>query len=108
MENGIGNYQVCFFKAADNTVLYGKMFDTVEPALDYAHSLKGKWLMFKLAGTTDTAYAWRLLPYGSYKSYKQALLLDSLKWVFYIAIAAGLIYIGSKFFKGGAPVLPKY
>lgn len=105
MVNGeVGNYKIAYLKGKPD-VLYSKMFDSVEAALDYGHKLTGRWLMFQRIGHEKQDYAWKLLPYGAYSSFKMGVRAEQAKWVIISALVLIAFYLTSKFlFKTSAKI----
>jgi hypothetical protein len=98
MVNGeIGSYKITYIKGKPD-VLYSKMFDGIDAALDYGHKLPGRWLLFKKAGQDKQDYAWKLLPYGAASSFTLAIRADQARWVILIAITIIGFYLFGKFF----------
>lgn len=94
----IGDYKVTYVKS-DSSIIYAKMFDAIEPALDFAHKLPNRWILAKRAGQSGPDYAWKVLPYGAYKSYRVLASVDSARYLiigFALVIA---VFLLTKLFK---------
>lgn len=93
----VADYKVAYIKD-NSSVMYAKMFDKIEPALDFAHKLPGRWLLMKRVGQDGADYAWKILPYGASSSYRTCIKLDAARYlIFGIAIIA-IIYFAAKLF----------
>lgn len=99
IQGQIGTYKIDYLKPTEGEIVYTRMFDKIEAALDFGHELKGKWLVFQKDGMSDTDYSWKLLPYGAYKSFNRAILIDSMWWVIIGIAAFVLVWWIMKFFK---------
>jgi hypothetical protein len=103
MVNGeVGNYKIAYIKEND-TVLYSKMFDTIDQAMNFGHSLKTRWLIMKRIGQDGEDYAWKILPYGASSAYRIGLKIDHVRYVLIAIFIFIAIYWMSKLFKGAAP-----
>ncbi len=98
VQGEIGTYKVAYLKAGEAGVLYSKMFDKIEPALDFAHKAKSRWLLFQRSGSDSENYAWKILPYGAYKSYDNLIWVDSIRYVFIVAGLILAVWLISKMF----------
>ena len=105
MEKGeVGIYKVAYYKSGKPEILFSKMFDGIDAALDYGHKLPSRWVVFKKAGQDGTDYAWKLLPYGAASSFKLGVRMDQARWVILICILLIAFYLfGKVFFKSAPP-----
>lgn len=95
----VGTYKVAYLKPSESGVLYSRMFDKIEAALDFGHALKGRWMLFQKDGMNEADYSWKLLPYGDHKAYSRAMFIDSIWWaVLAIAVFIAVWWV-MKFFK---------
>lgn len=99
IQGQVGTYKIVYLKPSESSVVYSRMFDKVETALDFGHALKGKWVLTQKEGMNGVDYSWKLLPYGDHKSYKRAMLIDSMWWMLMIVTAFILVWWVMKFFK---------
>ena len=72
----LGTLKLTWINPNDFTILESQMYDSdeLEKALREAES-KPDWMLFQLMSTKDDGYQWKLLPYGTYKSF-----VRSMKW----------------------------
>lgn len=106
IQGNIGPYKISYLKDK-STVLYSRMFDKIEVALDFAHKLTGRWLLFQKIGHDGDDYAWKLLPYGAYQSYKIGVKIDHARFVVAILLTFVVIYFARQLFSL-KPKLPVY
>lgn len=106
IQGNIGPYKVSYLKDK-SSVLYSKMFDKIEVALDFAHKLTGRWLLFQKIGHDGDDYAWKLLPYGAHASYKIGVSMDKIKVIIVVLLALVVIYFAKNIFSL-KPKLPIY
>lgn len=100
----VGTYKIAYLKDNIN-ILYSRMFDSIEPALDFGHKTPGRWLLFQKVGHDGVDYAWKMLPYGSHSSYRLGIKVDSAKWVIAIVLTLIAFYLfGKYFFKSPAKI----
>jgi hypothetical protein len=106
VQGNVGTYKVAYVK--DKThILYSRMFDKIEAALDFAHKLPNRWLLFQKIGHDGDDYAWKLLPYGAYKSYKAGIKLDSMRVLLGIMAFIAVVYLAKKIFSA-KPKMPVF
>jgi hypothetical protein len=106
VQGNIGPYKVAYVKDKTN-ILYARMFDKIEVALDFAHKLPGRWLLFQKIGHDNDDYAWKLLPYGAYKSYKAGIKLENMRVLLVIMAFIAVVYMAKKIFSL-KPKMPVY
>ncbi len=106
VKGDVGPYQVVYLKNK-TLMVYGKMFDTIELALNFAHKSTDRWLILQKDGHDGVDYAWKVLPYGAYDSYRTLVKLDYMRYVL-IAVIFMVIVWAIFFRKKGAPVMPKF
>jgi hypothetical protein len=94
IQGNVGPYKITYLKADQKDILYSRMFDKIEVALDYAHSLKGSWLLFKKAGQKDDDYAWKLLPYGDYRYFSAGTTAYRYRFIILFVILVIVFYAG--------------
>ncbi len=99
IQGQIGTYKIDYLKPGESATLYTRMFDKIEPALDFGHALKGKWLVFQKEGQNESDYSWKLLPYGDHKSYNRAIIIDSMWWVVVVLVVFFLAWWVMKIFR---------
>lgn len=106
MQSGtIGNIKVAYTMPGDKKV-YSRMFDEMDAAVKF---LKGKQnaLLFNLKQLGNGTYAWEVLPYGDYRSYKIGLFIkNNLLELTLMGVAiyfAVKHYMQSKKLKAAAP-----
>lgn len=97
VQGNIGPYKVIYTKDKPN-VVYGKMFDSIEVALNFAHKLSGRWLLSQKIGHDKDDYAWKVLPYGAHVSYSIGIKADRLRVVIIVLLVIALIYFGKNMF----------
>lgn len=83
------------------------MFDKIEVALDFAHKITGRWLLFQKIGHDGDDYAWKLLPYGAHNYYKVGVVLDKARVVIIVLLLLAVIYFAKNIFTL-KPKLPIY
>ena len=107
MINGnVGPYQIIYLK--DKTsVIYSKMFDKIEVALDFAHKIPGRWLLLQKIGHDGDDYAWKLLPYGASSSFHIGVKADHVRYILIGLAVLVLIYFARRIFSL-KPKLPIY
>lgn len=86
----LGTLKLTWIEPTDYTVLKSQMYkkDDLNKALRDAES-KPDWMLFQLQKTENDGYEWKLLPYGTYKSFVRSMKIRNSSW-FPIAIIAGI------------------
>ena len=88
----VGTIKLTWIDPDNYKILSGKMFDTVEEALNNIPKSKGNnWLLFKLLKTDGKEYNWELMPYGKYKGYENGMKLRDNKLLYYGSISLMLL-----------------
>lgn len=108
-DSKVGPYQIVYLKS---NLLYGKMFDTIESALDFGHKSSSRWMILQKTGQDGVDYSWKVLPYGASDAYKIMVKLDYMRYILIGVIAFAVIYFIFFRKKGGptsvGPVTMKY
>lgn len=88
----VGTIKLTWIDPDNYKILSGKMFNTVEEALNNIPKSKGNnWLLFKLLKTDGEEYNWELLPYGKYKGYETGMKYRDNKLLYYGSISLMLL-----------------
>ncbi len=89
----LGTIKLTWINPNDFSVLESQMYDPKRLDLALADA-KGKpdWMIFQLTSTTNDAYTWKLLPYGTYKSFIRSMQFRNSVW--YSMLLAGGIALG--------------
>jgi hypothetical protein len=84
----LGTLKLTWISPNDFTILESQMYDSdeLEKALREAES-KPDWMLFQLMSTKDDGYQWKLLPYGTYKSFVRSMKWRKSDWTPFILIA---------------------
>jgi hypothetical protein len=84
----LGTLKLTWINPNDFTILESQMYDSdeLEKALREAES-KPDWMLFQLMSTKDDGYQWKLLPYGTYKSFVRSMKWRKSDWTPFILIA---------------------
>ncbi len=94
----VSRYKIAYTKGVSD-MLYSKMFDDINDATSFGHTVKGPWLAFEKKASVGSDYSWKLLPYGSYKAYNQFYGLYKYRSAVIILFVIILGFIISRFFK---------
>ena len=73
-------------------LVYGKMFDTIELALDFGHKSTSRWLILQKVGQDGVDYAWKVLPYGASASYRTLVKVDYARYIILGVAVFAVIY----------------
>ena len=88
----VGTIKLTWIDPDNYKILSGKMFNTVEEALNNIPKSKGNnWLLFKLLKTDGKEYNLELMPYGKYKGYENGMKLRDNKLLYYGSISLMLL-----------------
>lgn len=88
----VGTIKLTWIDPDNYKILSGKMFNTVDEALNNVPKSKGdNWLLFKLLKTDGEEYNWELLPYGKYKGYEYGMKVRDNKLLYYGGISLMLL-----------------
>ena len=84
----LGTLKLTWINPNDFTILESQMYDSdeLEKALREAES-KPDWMLFQLVSTKEDGYQWKLLPYGTYKSFVRSMKWRNSSWTPFIVIA---------------------
>ena len=84
----LGTLKLTWINPNDFTILESQMYDSdeLEKALREAES-KPDLMLFQLMSTKDDGYQWKLLPYGTYKSFVRSMKWRKSDWTTFILIA---------------------
>ena len=83
-----GTLKLTWINPNDYTILESQMYgsEELEKALREAES-KPDWMLFQLMSTKDDGYQWKLLPYGTYKSFVRSMKWRNNAWTPFLIIA---------------------
>lgn len=83
----IGTLKLTWINPEDFTILESQMYDSneLEKALRDSES-KPDWMLFQLVSTKDDGYQWKLLPYGTYKSFIRSMKWRKSEWTPFLLI----------------------
>lgn len=93
----VGKYKIVYIKSKAD-LAFSRMFDTVDSALSFAHKLKYRWVLMQKVAMEDRDYAWKMLPYGAYRSYRAGVVMDSFRYLIIGAVLFVVFYYLMKFF----------
>jgi len=84
----IGTLKLTWINPNDYTLLESQMYypNELKKALRDSES-KPDWMLFQLVSTKDDGYQWKLLPYGTYKSFVRSMKWRNNPWTPLILVA---------------------
>jgi hypothetical protein len=92
----VGTIKLTWIDPDNYKILSGRMFNSIEEALQNIPKSKGNnWLLFKLISTDGNEYNWELLPYGKHKGYERGMKFRDNKLLYFGAIS--LMFLGAYF-----------
>jgi len=86
----IGTLKLTWIEPTDFTILKSQMYgsDELNKALRDAES-KPDWMLFQLQKTENDSYTWKLLPYGTAKTFERSMRIRNSAW-YPIVIVGGI------------------
>lgn len=88
MQVNIDKYKLTWVDPLNADQMYSKFFSSLVDMTYYIQTLDKKfnYMVFEYVSYVDGTFTWKLLPFGSYQSYKRGMLINEYKEIIIVGI----------------------